>query len=129
MNEESSSSQSINKMAKIENPTDVRHISHITWSKHKGFEINTDDEEMAKSFEEIFNKAPALNSEEEIVDFISNEFNTMKDNQPSYVSYPYNIRHNVHCEVNKSSDTIDIVNNGNIVKLKIEEFFKKYSKK
>lgn len=34
----------------ISSPTDFKHVTHVGWNSHKGFEFNGDDEEAIKPF-------------------------------------------------------------------------------
>ncbi|KAK9688227.1 P21-Rho-binding domain [Popillia japonica] len=115
-----------NTIQKIDNPTNVQHITHVTWSNEKGFQINTDDEELAKLLRKTLTGGTDFKTEEDVIKYVSNEFETTKQDDDIYISYPFNIRHDVHCSRNEDSRDFSIMKNGNLVKLHIERFLKKH---
>lgn len=116
-----------NRVPKIEGPTNVQHISHVTWSKEKGFEINTDDEELGNILRGVLCPPMELKTEEDVIEYVSTEFETTTHDNDIYISYPFNVRHNVHCSRNDGSNKYNIIKDGSVVKLHIEPFLKKYS--
>lgn len=114
-----------NTITKIENPTNVQHITHVTWSKENGFEINTDDEELAKTLRKALTSTD-LKTEEDVIQYVSKEFETTKQDDDIYISYPFNVRHEIHCSRKENDDDFKIVKDGSVVKLHIERFLKKH---
>ncbi|GJQ79157.1 hypothetical protein Trydic_g5408 [Trypoxylus dichotomus] len=79
-----------NPIQVIENPTNVQHITHVTWSEENGFEINTDDEELAQLLQKALTSATDLKTEEDVIQYVSKEFQTTKQDDDIYISYPFN---------------------------------------